>query len=80
MPAGRKKMRGSVSKESAIIVHRAIVRSAKVGLRIFKTKWFARYVRRERIAGRDLSEAIARAERGLVDADLGGGIIKQRVA
>jgi hypothetical protein len=49
-------------------------------LRIFKTKWFARYVRRERIAGRELSGAIARAERGLVDADLGSGIIKQRVA
>jgi hypothetical protein len=50
------------------------------GLRIFKTKWFARYARRERIADRGLSEAIARAERGLVDAELGGGIIKQRVA
>jgi hypothetical protein len=49
-------------------------------LRIFKTKWFARYARRERVVDRDLSEAIARAESGLVDADLGGGIIKQRVA
>jgi hypothetical protein len=27
-----------------------------------------------------LLEAIARAERGLIDADLGGGLIKQRVA
>jgi hypothetical protein len=27
-----------------------------------------------------LQEAIARAERGLIDADLGGGLIKQRVA
>jgi hypothetical protein len=27
-----------------------------------------------------LREAIARAERGLIDADLGGGLIKQRVA
>jgi hypothetical protein len=49
-------------------------------LRVFKTKWFARYARRERIADRDLNEAIARARRGLVDVDLGGGIIKQRVA
>jgi len=49
-------------------------------LRIFKTKWFARYVRRERIADRELSEAVARAADGLVDADLGGGIIKQRIA
>ncbi len=28
----------------------------------------------------DLLEAIIRAERGLMDADLGGGLIKQRVA
>ena len=27
-----------------------------------------------------LCEAVARAERGLIDADLGGGVIKQRVA
>jgi len=27
-----------------------------------------------------LREAVKRAERGLVDADLGGGVIKQRVA
>jgi hypothetical protein len=49
-------------------------------VQIFKTKWFARYARRERIADQNLKEAIARAERGLIDADLGGGIIKQRVA
>lgn len=49
-------------------------------MQIFKTKWFARYARRERIADRGLTEAITRAEHGLVDADLGGGIIKQRVA
>ncbi len=49
-------------------------------MRIFKTKWLGRYARRERIADESLREAIARAERGLVDADLGGGVIKQRVA
>jgi hypothetical protein len=49
-------------------------------MRVFKTKWLARYARRERIADRDLREAVERAARGLVDADLGGGIIKQRVA
>jgi|SRR5664279_542811 hypothetical protein len=49
-------------------------------VRIFKTKWLRRYARRERIADDSLREAITRAERGLVDADLGGGIIKQRVA
>lgn len=49
-------------------------------MRIFKTKWLVRYARRERITDRSLSEAIKRAARGLIDADLGGGIIKQRVA
>ncbi len=49
-------------------------------MRIFKTKWVARFVRRERIDDAGLKEAIARAERGIIDADLGGGLIKQRVA
>lgn len=49
-------------------------------MRVFKTKWFTRYARQERIADRSLCDAVARAEQGLVDADLGGGIIKQRVA
>ncbi len=47
---------------------------------VFKTKWLARFARRERITDAGLREAIERAERGLVDADLGGGLIKQRVA
>ena len=49
-------------------------------MRIFKTKWFARYARREQIKDRSLREAVLRAEQGLVDADLGGNIIKQRMA
>jgi hypothetical protein len=49
-------------------------------VRIFKTRWLAKFVRGERIDDAGLIEAIERAERGLVDADLGGGLIKQRVA
>ena len=49
-------------------------------MRIFKTKWVARFVRRERINDASLKEAIERAERGIIDADLGSGLIKQRVA
>ena len=49
-------------------------------MRIFKAKAVAKFVRRERIADASLREAIQRAERGLIDADLGGGLIKQRVA
>jgi hypothetical protein len=49
-------------------------------MRLFATKWFTRFARNERITDGALCEAIERAERGLVDADLGGGLIKQRVA
>jgi hypothetical protein len=49
-------------------------------LRVFKTRAFARFARSERISDASLCEAIRRAERGLVDADLGGDVIKQRVA
>ena len=49
-------------------------------MRVFLTKWMMRYVRRERIDPASLLEAIRRAERGLIDADLGGGLIKQPVA
>jgi len=47
---------------------------------IYKTKLFANFARRERIVDASLCDAIERAGRGLVDADLGGGVIKQRVA
>src|SRR5215472_11438557 len=40
----------------------------------------ARFQRRERIADTALVEAILAAKRGLVDADLGGTLIKQRIA
>jgi hypothetical protein len=43
------------------------------------TKEFARFARREGIGDDALLEALDRAERGLVDADLGGNLIKQRV-
>jgi hypothetical protein len=39
-----------------------------------------RFARRERIGDDSLRDAIERAERGLIEADLGGGIIKQRIA
>lgn len=49
-------------------------------MRVFKTRWFTRFARQELIEDASLREAIVRAERGLIDADLGGGLIKQRVA
>jgi hypothetical protein len=49
-------------------------------VRIYKLKAFARFQRRERIDDTSLSKAVHRIEAGLIDADLGGGLIKQRVA
>jgi len=49
-------------------------------LRVLKTPWFERFARKERMSDSSLCEAVARAERGLIDADLGGGLIKQGVA
>lgn len=49
-------------------------------MRVFKTKPFARFAKREAIGDGDLCEAIARANAGLIDAHLGGGVIKQRIA
>ena len=47
-------------------------------MQIYKTKGFARFARRQSIDDESLCEAIERAERGLIDADLGVGVIKQR--
>jgi hypothetical protein len=49
-------------------------------MRVFKTKPFARFADHGGIADADLCDAIRRAEQGLIDADLGGGVIKQRIA
>jgi hypothetical protein len=49
-------------------------------LRVFKNAWFGRFARKEKISAEVLWDAVNRAENGLVDADLGGGVIKQRIA
>ncbi|MBV9975448.1 MAG: type II toxin-antitoxin system RelE/ParE family toxin [Hyphomicrobiales bacterium] len=49
-------------------------------MQIFKTKNFLKFARRKRLADQALGEAIERANRGLIDADLGGSVIKQRLA
>jgi hypothetical protein len=49
-------------------------------VRIFKTRGFARFAKAERIGDDVLANAIRQAEEGLVDANLGGGLIKLRVA
>ena len=49
-------------------------------MRIFKNAWFVRFARSQDIPDEALREAVLRAESGQVDADLGGGVLKQRIA
>ncbi len=49
-------------------------------LRIFKTKWFDKFASKNSIEDLTLIEAVERAKKGLIDADLGCGVIKQRIA
>lgn len=48
--------------------------------RIYKNRWFAKFAAREGISDATLVAAIDQANLGLIDADLGSGLIKQRVA
>ena len=50
-----------------------------IEMRIFKSKKFARFAEEEDISDAMLLAAVGRAQRGLIDADLGGGVIKQRI-
>ena len=49
-------------------------------MRIFKNTWFSRFAKRQKITDAALVAAIEEAEKGLIAADLGGQIIKQRIA
>lgn len=52
----------------------------KFVIRIYKSKWFAKFAKKEIITDNALCKAIKDAEDGKIDADLGGGVIKQRIA
>ena len=49
-------------------------------MQVFKTKVFRRFQRKEGMQDVALCDAVERAENGMIDADLGRGLIKQRVA
>lgn len=49
-------------------------------MRVYATRWFERFARRERIESTVLIEAVERIMSGQVDADLGGEVFKQRIA
>lgn len=47
---------------------------------MYKTKTFARFARKVRITDAELWKTAQLANEGSMDADLGGGVIKQRIA
>jgi len=49
-------------------------------VRIFKTKWFARFARKEDISDERLVDSVREIEKGLNDGELGGGLLKKRLA
>jgi hypothetical protein len=51
-----------------------------LGVRIYKNAWFAKFARKEDVNDTMLVDAVRRAAAGLIDAPLGSGLIKQRVA
>lgn len=48
--------------------------------RVFKTRYFTRWMRKTALTDPVLCEAIYEMMGGLIDADLGGGVLKKRVA
>ncbi len=48
-------------------------------MRVLKSRSFAQFCRKNGIAGADLCEAVEAMSSGAIDADLGGGVFKQRL-
>src|SRR5712692_10070226 len=46
---------------------------------VFKTRHFRRWMHKTELTNQALCNAISEMEKGLIDADLGGGVVKKRV-
>lgn len=49
-------------------------------MRIFKNLWFSRFAEREGIEDEELKAVVTQLEEGQINANLGGGVYKQRIA
>ena len=47
--------------------------------RVFKTRHFLRWMRKTELSDPALCQAVVEMKQGLIDADLGGGIVKKRL-
>ena len=48
--------------------------------RIFRTRTFSRWMSKAGLADPDLRQSVTEMEAGLIDADLGGQVVKKRIA
>lgn len=48
--------------------------------RVFKTRHFHRWMRKTDLSDAELCHAVDEMSQGLIDADLGGGVVKKRIA
>lgn len=49
-------------------------------IKIYKTRYFERWTKKERVKNTQLCDAVREIHKGLIDADLGRGLIKKRIA
>jgi hypothetical protein len=47
---------------------------------VYKTKWFDRWAGKQGINAKNLCDAVVEMSAGLYEADLGGGLLKKRIA
>ncbi|HLS57186.1 MAG TPA: type II toxin-antitoxin system RelE/ParE family toxin [Zeimonas sp.] len=47
--------------------------------RVFETRFFGRWARKSGLSDRALCRALQEMASGLIDADLGGGLVKKRI-
>lgn len=47
--------------------------------RVFKTRYFNRWIRKTDLTDSALCQAVAEMSHGLIDADLGNGVVKKRI-
>jgi len=49
-------------------------------MQVYKSKWFSKWADKEDLTDSDLSAAVKEMANGVIDADLGGHVMKKRVA
>ncbi len=48
-------------------------------MRIFKTRYFAKWMSKSELTDQALIQAVTEMQQGLIDADLGSGLVKKRI-